>query len=160
MQLSVFLAHILEGAAQRGMNEAAALCAAREMGYRGVECDAAQLTPERIARLKDCGLQVASVYAVHELGRQTAEENRRGIQAHLDAAQAAGAKRVLCVPGFAGRGEDVNALRQAVAGPLREMVAQAEKQGIAVGVEDYDLAASPCAGCARKDRARLHRRCP
>ena len=45
MLLSVFLAHVLEGAAQQGMDETAALQAAREMGYRGVECDMAQLTP-------------------------------------------------------------------------------------------------------------------
>lgn len=147
MLLSVFLAHVLEGAAQQGMDETAALQAAREMGYRGVECDMAQLTPERIARLQACGLQAVSVYAVHELGHQTADENRRQVQAHLDAAQAVGAKRVLCVPGFARQGEDMNALRQVIIGPLREMVAQAGERGITVGVEDYDLTASPCAGC-------------
>lgn len=143
-QLNAFHAHILEACAQRDLTEPEALRQVKAMGYGGLECDCRQLTKERRQWFVDCGLKVASVYENYDFGYAPREENERQIRRHLERAVSFGAKKVLCVPGFVRKGDDLAAIRRRMAEELCRMAEIARSCGVTVTLEDYDNAASPC----------------
>lgn len=163
MKISVFYDHILQAAEQTGKPLPALLSEVREAGIEAVEMRLSCFLENKtvLTLLKEAGLSVSCLYEFYEM--------EKGLVSHVEelhvlAACAAGAERILVVPGFlkgqeieerkacAGSAEETAAYMERsvsirhMAEGLARMTALGRKYGITVTVEDFDDAASPLNG--------------
>ncbi|MDE5679890.1 MAG: sugar phosphate isomerase/epimerase [Lachnospiraceae bacterium] len=163
MKISVFYDHILQAAEQTGKPLPALLFEVREAGIEAVEMRLSCLLENEtvLGLLKEAGLSISCLYEFYEMEKGIASPVE---EQHVLAACAAGAERIIVVPGFlkgreieerkacAGSAEETAAYMEKsvsirhMAEGLARMTALGRKYGITVTVEDFDDAASPLNG--------------
>ncbi len=153
-RLNIFLEHIYEACAQRGITPERMLLEAHGMGYSGLECDLWRLSDrENIRALFDsCGMRAASVYAFYDLAHEIPENSLEKTLAHLETAAYFGAEKVLVVPGFIQPGDDREEFLRRTCEQLSVMCRRAEAYGITVTLEDFDDCNSPCCKASLLER--------
>ena len=144
--LNIFLEHIYEASAQRGIPPEQALLEAHAMGYSGLECDLRRLADRcNVKALFDgCSMRAASVYAFYDFPHDSAETSLEKMIANLEAAAFFGADKVMAVPGFIQPGDDPEEVFSRCCGQLSVMCRRAQEYGITVTIEDFDDRSSPC----------------
>lgn len=163
MKISVFYDHILQAAEQTGKPLPALLSEVKEAGIAAVEMRLSCFLENKavLTLLKEAGLSVSCLYEFYEMEKGIVSPVE---ECHVLAACAAGAERILVVPGFlagqeveerkacAGSAEETAAYMEQsasvrhMAEGLARMTALGRKYGITVTVEDFDDAASPLNG--------------
>lgn len=163
MKLSVFYHHIVEAAEQTGLSIQDILSQCVQAGIQAVELDLYHFREEtdHLKLLNDAGIKAACVNNHYAMQNGFNEEEAR---AHIRAAVACGAMRILVVPGYLSA-EEGAALGRVIhdrkatfgflentpsavliAEALQRITEMASTQGVAVTVEDFDNAASPLSG--------------
>lgn len=147
-RLNIFLEHIYEACGQRNIPVGEMLREAHNMGYTGLECDINRLSDR--AQMKelfdDCEMNAASVYAFFDFPHDEPGVSLEKMLTLLETAAYFGAEKVLAVPGFYQPGDDIDKAYRRSSGQLEIMCRRAAEYGIAVTVEDFDDANSPCCG--------------
>lgn len=163
MKISVFYDHILQAAEQTGKPLPTLLKEVREAGIGAVEMRLSCFLEDEALkdRLQEAGLSVSCLYEFYEMEKGIASHLE---ERHVQAACAAGAERILVVPGFLAGQEPK--MRKACAGSYEEtavcmeqsgavcrmaegltrMTALGRRYGVTVTVEDFDDVASPLNG--------------
>ncbi|MBQ8193808.1 MAG: sugar phosphate isomerase/epimerase [Oscillospiraceae bacterium] len=139
--ISVFLEHIYEASAQRGVTLKEALQFAKSCGIGYLECDHWRLEDRAMKQLFDsCGMGVSCIYEHFDLlgDEDISEQKYRRL---FETALFYGCKKVLCIPGFS---EQPDAELSKFAAGIARMCETAEEYGITVTVEDFDDIKSPC----------------
>lgn len=162
MKLSVFYDHVCEAAQQTGksVDELLHLCHTWHIDALEVRYSDLLTDPELPRRIADAGLKVSCVYYFYDFG---VDQDLTTAMAHLQAAAALGAPRVLIVPGAlpmrdaqslarcAGnamatfRFMDNHPHTQRMADALSKLVHAANKLGLEVTLEDFDGDTQPFA---------------
>ena len=142
--INIFLEHIYEACAQRGIGLEQMLTEAHEMGYTGLECDLWRLSDKSIKEVFDrCGMRVASVYSRFDFAHDSAEASIEKITFCLETAAYFGADKVLAIPGFVNDGEDRGDVCGRICEGLSVMCKRARDLGITVTLEDFDDISAP-----------------
>ena len=142
--INIFLEHIYEACAQRGIGLEQMLNEAHEMGYIGLECDLWRLSDKSIKEVFDrCGMRVASVYSRFDFAHDSAEASIEKITFCLETAAYFGADKVLAIPGFINDGEDRGDVCGRICEGLSVMCKRASDLGITVTLEDFDDISAP-----------------
>ncbi len=163
VRLSVFYDHILRASGQTGKDMKTLLYEAKDAGIAAVEIEGKYISEhdEVLPLLAETGLGVSCVY---EFYRMDARDETAHIQKHIQTTLLAGASRVLVVPGFLSgkNAQDYQSVTQdpaklaafmdgciAVQNMIAGMscaVAEGEKNGVTVTIEDFDNPSSPISG--------------
>lgn len=154
MKLSVFYDHMREAAQQSGKSLAEVCRLVKSFGICGVEIEQAyylEHEEEVVPLLQQAGLKVNCMYQFFDFAHEAPERRTQQIRRFVDTAKAAGSQNVLVVPGFLTEEErklSGEAYQQLLA-KLRDGVAElcdyGERQGITVGMEDFDGIQAPFA---------------
>ncbi len=145
MKIAAFYENILEGRLDLGISEEEALKQACEagmeriyIGYPNLHAQEETLLP-LFARL---GIEVEGLHAFFDFGMKPEDEGYRDV---IDPAKKAGARNVLLVPGMIRKENALSfeAQREHMAKAMEKAVAYGKKQGIDVGMEDFDGKAAP-----------------
>ena len=143
MKKAIFLAHIKDAARQAGEPLEVYLKKARELGFKGLECDYADLQNDPsafAAMLAEADLQIASVPQWFDFQKGVDPAQIRAVVKNV---AAAGGKKILAIPGFLDE-KYPDALENMVKG-LKLLCQAAAEYGIQVSLEDFDNIQSPCA---------------
>lgn len=148
-KLAVFYDHLLEIARQEGISPAEALQEARHLGIAcsEVSYDNARGRASQLARLlASAGLTVSCMPCFFDFGRDP--DPLASAMPVVETAKELGADKLLAVPGFWGE-KDGQELReqqtQNMIRALQALAGLAERQGIALTIEDYDSRLAPYA---------------
>ncbi len=164
MQISVFYDHITQAGQQTGRSPSALLQECKACGIDGLEINYTQLKKGglRLHRaFRKAGLAISCIYEFYDF---THNGDLSRAKKHVDLAAKVGAGKVLIVPGFLEEQEaaelnacsqeqtEVNRFMESHASTcrlrdtLRELVSYGQERGVRITLEDFDGAASPCAG--------------
>ena len=138
MEVSIFLAHLNELAAQKQCSLTAAAKEAKKSGIDYVEVDYASAAghEEEIKALLDkANLQVGGLNTFFDFGHQAQPEL---IESAIKTAVTLNAAHIMAVPGFMEPGDEWETLREKLAEGLNELVGKAAEQGVSVAMEDFD----------------------
>lgn len=153
-RINIFLEHIYEACAQRGIPLDQMLCEAHEMGYSGLECDLWRLSAgaETKALFERCGMKAASIYSWYDFPHDAESQSLEKMKAHLETAELFGADKIMAIPGFFQPGDDRDCVFDRCAEQLQKLTELAAERGITVTVEDFDDLNSPCCNIAGLSR--------
>lgn len=146
MIISAYYSHIMASVRQTGLSLEEVAKKLLENHIEGFDVIKLQVDDgclENIKTLKACGMKMCSLPAhtdfVHTPSLSEAEEI-------VSLAKDLGASVIMAIPGFFSEGDDKEAAREASLTAIRHMIALGEKEGIKIGVEDYDDVNSAVAG--------------
>lgn len=146
-KISIFVNHIEDIAAQRGISFSDAAKAVKELGYNGVDVWVS-LDDQRQAILDSLGFGHASAIAdINFCQGRKPDECRRA----LDFVHRHGYTHVMLIPGLFPENADPS-LVDSVCTRISDFVALANKEGVDVLVEDFDNPRSPCYNTAALSR--------
>lgn len=152
-RLNIFLEHVYEAGAQRGITLEQALENARGCGYTGLECDLWRLEDGALRGVfSGCGITAASVYGHYDLAHDLPEVSREKMKRHLEIAAEFGAGTILAIPGFFRPEDDREDFFARTCEQLSILCGMAVQYGITVTVEDFDDVNSPCCNIAGLER--------
>ena len=140
MIISTFFDNIVAASEQSGLSlgEVAKRCLG--YGVTGVDVEDCEVADARLGILLGAGMQVTSMPTRRDLLHSPTKET---VEEVVALAVRNKVPRILMIPGYIGHDEDkTEAMRTAVE-PLRYLCTLAAKEGIVVGVEDYDHEDAP-----------------
>lgn len=143
-RLNIFYEHIHEICSQRQMSLEKALLAAKDCGIDGLECDIMRLKgSETLSLFDSCAMTVSSVYQTFDFPHEDEKLSEKKYCSLLETAAYFGADKVLAIPGFVRRGEDISAVSEKISRVLSKMCRRAKEYSVTVTLEDFDDCAAP-----------------
>lgn len=142
--INIFYEHIFEACMQRGVSLEKALLAARSFGIDGLECEHWRLEDRSAMSLfESCGMKVSSVYMSFDFPHEEENLSEKKYCQLFETAAYFGADKVLAIPGFVCRGEDISRVSEKISRILGKMCRRAGEYNITVTVEDFDDCSAP-----------------
>ena len=143
MKKSLFYQHALDAAQQENFCIEEIFKKVKALGFDGLECEYSLFSADPAAfkaKLDEAELEVANIDYYVDFGHVIDEAS---LEKFLEDAVTVGAKKVLVIPGFIHNKEDWDHDVAEMVKGLNIFCDMAEKKGIQLTLEDYDLSISP-----------------